>query len=219
MSSTAGPNAQGQASSASQRPEEDAPLPGILNDDYNTVFERMMARTIGDNGVAPVVACVAYSLYKTEKREWIVQRRASLGRRPRPDEIESYVSGVTDLRIESLFTQARELINSFATHLLESSKSEINDEIYRRQFEALHDQLNSAGRAAETMHDNVVTHISSKTKPAWGAALGQNLVANFIWTAIVVLILISLNLGFDFNNFANRVKAFFNPPPETQQSR
>lgn len=176
-----------------------------------------MNRTTGDHSVAPVVACVAYSLYKTEKRDWIVQRRSALGRRPRPDEIDGYVTGITDLRIESLFTQARELIDSFATDVLESSKAEINDEIYRRQFESIHDQLNSANGAADRIHENTKSHITSRTKPTWGTSLSQNLVANFIWTALVVLVLISLNLGFDFNNFANRVKAFFNPPVTTSE--
>ncbi|MHC2088675.1 hypothetical protein [Methylobacterium sp. CM6244] len=218
MSSTASPSAPEQAASSSRRDEDEATLPGIISDEYNTVFERIMARTIGENGVAPVVACVAYSLYKTEKRDWIVQRRQLLGRRARPDEIEHYVSGVTELRIESLFTQARELINSFASDVLESSKTEINDEIYRRQFGAIHDQLSSSVRVSETMHESLKEHITSKTKPAWGTGLGQNLVANFIWTAIVVIVLISLNLGFDFNNFSNRIKAFFNPPAEATQS-
>lgn len=49
-------------------------LPGIISGEYNTVFERIMGRMAGENPIAPVVACVAYSLYKQEKRDWIVQR-------------------------------------------------------------------------------------------------------------------------------------------------
>lgn len=194
-------------------------LPGIISDKYNTVFERIMSRLSGENSVHPVVACVAYGLYKQEKREWIMQRQADLGRRPRADEIDAYVSGCTDLRIESFFTQARDLIRDHAANILESSKEEMRDEVYRRQFQGLHDNINGGLDLIKSNHDDVKSHISAKTAPAWGTSLSQNLVANFIWTFVVVTLLVSLNLGFDFNNFSSRVKAFFSPPAASSDTK
>ena len=58
-----------KARPASKSPEElgASPLPGIFNNKYNTIYERIMGRTTGDNPVPIVVACVVYSLYKQEK--------------------------------------------------------------------------------------------------------------------------------------------------------
>lgn len=214
MSSQASQSQLDTQKTTSADQSDEASLPGIFQDKYNTVYERIMQKTGGDNGVPVVVACVAYSLYKEEKRQWIVQRQQELGRRPRKEEIDGYVTGCTDLRINSLLTQARDIIGAFARDLLESSKEELRDEIYRRQFEGLHDQLRGASDLMRTNTDSLVSHITDKTKPAWWTSIGQNLVANFFWTVIVVFILVSLNLGFDFNNFGKRINAFFNPPVE-----
>ena len=171
-----------------------------------------MGRLKGDAPIAPVVACVAYSLYKQEKRDWIVQRAAQLGRRPRPDEVDHYVSGWTDLRLESVIAQARSEIGDFAKIFLDASKEEINDQIYRGQFQSLHDIIKSSSERVDARYDDIKSHVSNRTAPTWGISIGQNLVANFVWTTIVVVLLVSLNLGFDFSNFGGRVKGFFSPP-------
>lgn len=189
-------------------------LPGIISDEYNTVFERIMGRMAGENPIAPVVACVAYSLYKQEKRDWIVQRTQQLGRRPRQEEIDSYVSGWTDLRIDSVISQARGEIGSFAKIVLDGSKEEINDQIYKAQFQSLHDLIEATNRDRASKHAEMRSHVSERTKTSWGLSVGQNLLANFVWTSIVVIVILSLNVNFDFNNFGSRIKGFLNPPAD-----
>ncbi|GEL39946.1 hypothetical protein MEX01_05370 [Methylorubrum extorquens] len=190
-------------------------LPGIISGEYNTVFERIMGRMAGENPIAPVVACVAYSLYKQEKRDWIVQRTQQLGRRPRQEEIDSYVSGWTDLRIDSVISQARGEIGSFAKIVLDSSKDEINDQIYKAQFQSLHDLIEATNRDRASKHGEIKSHVSERTKTSWGLSIGQNLLANFLWTAIVIIVILSLNVNFDFSNFSSRVRGFLNPPADS----
>lgn len=196
-------------------------LPGIVSEEYNTVFERIMGRMAGENPIAPVVACVAYSLYKQEKRDWIVQRTQQLGRRPRQDEIDSYVSGWTDLRIDSIISQARGEIGSFAKIVLDNSKEEINDQIYKAQFQSLHDLIEATNRDRASKHGEIRSHISERTKSSWGLSVGQNLLANFLWTSLIIVVLLSLNVNFDFSNFGSRIKGFLNPPadPVSQPAR
>ncbi|WP_144439937.1 hypothetical protein [Methylobacterium sp. AMS5] len=194
--------------------DDEETLPGIISGEYNTVFERIMGRMAGENPIAPVVACVAYSLYKQEKRDWIVQRTQQLGRRPRQEEIDSYVSGWTDLRIDSVISQARGEIGSFAKIVLDSSKDEINDQIYKAQFQSLHDLIEATNRDRASKHGDIKSHVSERTKVSWGLSVGQNLIANFLWTAVVIIVLLSLNVNFDFSNFSGRVRGFLNPPAD-----
>jgi hypothetical protein len=211
---------QGRGENPDSAPAEET-LPGIVSEEYNTVFERIMGRMAGENPIAPVVACVAYSLYKQEKRDWIVQRTQQLGRRPRQDEIGSYVSGWTDLRIDSIVSQARGEIGSFAKIVLDGSKEEINDQIYKAQFQSLHDLIEATNRDRASKHGEIRSHISERTKSSWGLSVGQNLLANFLWTSIIIVVLLSLNVNSDFSNFGSRIKGFLNPPadPVSQPAR
>ncbi len=190
-------------------------LSSIGSDSYNTVYQRIMDRMAGENGIPLVVACVAYSLYKHEKRAWIVEQQTFLGAKPSADKVDAYVSSWTNLRIESIVIQARALIQDFASHVIDSSKFEINDQIYRSQFQGLHDLIGSRDTMAVSRHESIMDHVRTRTRTRWWPGIWQSLLANLFWTFVVVMFLVSLNLGFDFNKFPNRVRAFFNPTPAT----
>lgn len=110
----------------------------------------------------------------------MVQRQEQSGRRPGQEEIDNYVSGCTDLRINSFITEARDIIGSFAREVLDLSKEDIKDEIYRRQFESLHDLMRGRAETGRANHDALKAHIDSKTKSNWGISITQNLLANFL---------------------------------------
>jgi hypothetical protein len=173
-----------------------------------------MSRTAGENAVPVVVACVAYSLYKEEKRAWIVERQIEFGRKVRSEEVAAYVTTCNDLRVESWFTQAREVIADFSDSLFSSVKDDLNDQIYRQQFESLHDLAQSNTGAITSQIASLTTHVSSRTRPSWIAGTTQGMLANFFWTMILIVLLVSVNVGFDYSNFKGRVKAFLNPPSE-----
>ena len=134
-----------------------------------------MARSEGEAGAPIVVACVAYAIYKNEKRDWIVRRCAQLNRRPSDEEIQYYVSTITAFRINRLLIQAREFINIFARDVLDKSKEDIADQIYKSQFQSIHDMLRAIDETSDARYDATKLHTASNTRARWWVSIGQNL--------------------------------------------
>lgn len=213
MTSQSSPEETNETEKPSNSAPSEGALSGHIQPPYNTVFERILHRMDGENGIPLVVACVAYSLYKNEKREWIVSHQLTSGDKPTQAELDFYVSGITNLRLDSIIVQAQAIIREFGAAVVESARFEINDQIYRSQFQSLHDTLGSQQDVRDERHTAVLGHVTNRTRMRWMPGIWQALAANFIWTFIVVVFLVSLNFGFDFNNFPGRIRAFFNPPP------
>jgi len=71
-------------------PETPAPAPVSVSDmgeDRNPVFEMLVS---GDNDI---IGLVAYSIYKQNKRDWLIAFAAARGREPTEDERLSYIIG------------------------------------------------------------------------------------------------------------------------------
>lgn len=75
---------------ASNPPTSETTAPAVVtdvNDDRNPVFEMLVS---GDNDI---IGLVAYSIYKQNKREWLMAFNKARGREPNENEMASYIIG------------------------------------------------------------------------------------------------------------------------------
>jgi hypothetical protein len=163
-----------------------------------------------DNPVPLVLACVAYALYKNEKRDWIKQQTEINGIRPTQPAIDFYVSTWSDIRIESNFTAANDVISQFVQTTVDTVKGDISDQVYQSRFRELIDLLQSQDRSNDGRYQSLTQHITSKTRTNWWTAIGQNIVGSLIYLAITVLVVAGVFFAPDLVAFAKKLVAWAN---------
>lgn len=191
---------------------------------YNTVYQRMMERVGSDEGQVPLVlACVAYSIYKNEKRQWITDWTNQNGVRPSDEQIDYYVSTWNDLSIERTFAAAKVEIESFAEAVFESSKEDLSSEVYQALFKSLADKIEGNRAASDDRADNIVRIINEKTKSNWAVSaisdIFVSIIANFIWFVLTIVILVGLYVNFDLGRFVDKAKTLFSQQEYPSESR
>ncbi len=96
---------------------------------HNTLYERFV-----DQGGNQVQGYIAYGLYKSAKREWVINFKAANGRDPTSKEVERYVQTYTDQTIEAFETQAAGVLVGFADGAIADARADIVAEALRGSF-------------------------------------------------------------------------------------
>lgn len=96
---------------------------------HNTLYERFV-----DQGGNQVQGYIAYGLYKSAKREWVINFKAANGREPNAKEIANYVQAYTEQTIEAFETQAAGVLVGFADGAIADAKADIVAEALRGSF-------------------------------------------------------------------------------------
>ena len=137
--------------------------------DYNSIFERI---AIDDNDV---VGLVAYGLYKSAKRDWILKHRERNGRRPDGQQLAYYHDAFVDTDIDRFRIDAKNRLIGFAEVIVDARTPEIEARVRSEGIEA--------AKAA------IILEIGSRTK-FWDqvkASCVAWLISIFITAAIVAL--------------------------------
>lgn len=98
-------------------PEEEAP------ENYNTVFEQLVDNA--DEGESTLVGLIAYGLYKSAKREWIVRYQNERGTHPSHDDLRKYAQMQTDTSLNGFRSQAIEILASYADSFMQVERPRI----------------------------------------------------------------------------------------------
>ena len=93
------------------------------------MYERLVDQV--DNKVQ---GYVAYGLYKTAKREWMQEFVATQQRKPRPAEVEAYVTAFTPQMVEAFKSQAASALVAFSDSVVADARPEIVESALRGGF-------------------------------------------------------------------------------------
>ncbi|MDO5114588.1 MAG: hypothetical protein Q4D58_00685 [Synergistaceae bacterium] len=99
--------------------------------DYNDVFERLVSDE------ADIVGHIAYALYKSEKQEWIKNKK---DKGENNIDLSGFVELQTDKRLEYYRLRADMIINKFAGEVASNALQEEHDKLeaeYRLRYESL----------------------------------------------------------------------------------
>jgi hypothetical protein len=77
---------------------------------------------------------VAYALYKTAKREWIQNFRATNGRRPNEDECRSHSAAQTEAALTAYISQADQILAAYAADVINEERPKILEEALEGGF-------------------------------------------------------------------------------------
>lgn len=115
-----------------KQPEEAAAAGAKPQNDYNTVFEKLVAEADADK---QLVGLVAYGLYKISKREWVMQfREEHDGRKPTDEDQKAYARSLTSTILDGYRSQANEVVAGYANAVVESERPRIYKEAIAGTF-------------------------------------------------------------------------------------
>ncbi|WP_143074531.1 hypothetical protein [Methylobacterium sp. ap11] len=181
----------------------------------------MMDRVEAENNPVPLVlACVAYSMYKNEKRAWITEGTKNNGVKPTPEQLDFYVSSWSDLNIERTFAAAKQEIDNFIENIIAATTEDLKEEVFQALFRQIADQVDAHSNASVVRAQSLSSLIKTRTKNNWLTAALVDIVvsvtANFIWFALTIVIIMGLYAQFDLNRLADRAKNLFSPQEQSQ---
>lgn len=190
--------------------------PALGGDGHNTVFQRMMGRVEDDANPAPLVlACLAYYNYKIAKRKWIMDWIARNNQRPSDRDVAYFVSTWDDLNIDRAFAAAQTDVMDFVVGVVEATKDDLSEEVYQSLFRNLSQQISEHTKSSEARAQGISTLVKERTKSNWFlsacADIIVSIIANFIWFALTIVILIGLYAQFDFNKVLDKSRGLFVP--------
>lgn len=107
-------------------------LEGSNGEDYNPVFEQLVDEA--DDGESTLVGLVAYGLYKSAKREWILSHIDENGEPPSADDLLKYAKMQTDTALNGYRAQANEILASFADSFMQAERPRILTDALRGGF-------------------------------------------------------------------------------------
>jgi hypothetical protein len=99
---------------------------------YNQVFERLVR--FNDQGAPDVVGLVAYGLYKTAKREWVMQECKTLGRSPNQGECFAYAATQTETVLDGYRNAANMILAAYADSVLQAETPKIRARTLQGSF-------------------------------------------------------------------------------------
>lgn len=142
------------------------------SDKYNKILEFYVESQDGD---LDIVGLIAYSLYKRQKRDWIVKHRLENdGNRPTSEEIDAVTNTylTEDLR-ETLRDRATNFLTTYAEAYVEALTPEIRED-------ALADEQVRQAQSIET---------EIKNNAGFWRQVWTGLIATIIWTGILSIII------------------------------
>jgi len=87
---------------------------------YNPVFKQLV-----EDSNDKVLGMVAYGIYKTSKREWMLAVKADKGRDPSPKELADYAATWTPQLIDNAVDAAESALAEFASVAIDGARPEI----------------------------------------------------------------------------------------------
>ncbi len=102
------------------------------SEDYNLVFEQLVDEA--DDGESALVGLVAYGLYKSAKREWILDHIGETGRPPSTEDLRKYAKMQTDTALNGYRAQANDILASYADSFMQIERPRILTEALRGGF-------------------------------------------------------------------------------------
>lgn len=162
------------------------------NRDYNRVLEYHVEEQSPDE--LDLVGLIAYSLYKRQKRDWLVKHRSShSGRLPSAEAVAAVTSSylTEDLR-NTLRNRASDLLSSYADTYVE----------------ALEPGIRVDAITSETLRQARDIELSLKNRSNFWSQVGTGLVATVIWTLLVTGLIVTASLfGSDIMDAWNAFRA------------
>ncbi len=151
----------------------DQELPGTAGKDYNQIFEIYVEDL--DNGDLDIVGLLAYSLYKRQKRDWIVQFRKLHDGRPPDEHALSAVTGsyLTNDMQQTLRDRASDILSKYGQIYVEASERQIRED-------ALNNEVLRQARSIEE---------SLREKSGFWNQVWTGFIATAIWTFLVTAII------------------------------
>jgi hypothetical protein len=90
---------------------------------YNAIFEKFVDAAQDDQ--SEIVGIIAYGIYKTAKREWVIDFKEREERSPTEAELKAYVSSWTESRIDGAKQNAAQVIAEFAQTVVDEQEPRI----------------------------------------------------------------------------------------------
>jgi hypothetical protein len=97
-------------------------IPAKTDDDYNTIFEKLVDECPSQEGMQ---GFIAYVFYKIAKREWILKQQRDTGKKPNDVELRAYIRTWTESRVQSLRVEADQALASFASYIIARERPKI----------------------------------------------------------------------------------------------
>ncbi|HMQ92576.1 MAG TPA: hypothetical protein PKA33_01380 [Amaricoccus sp.] len=99
---------------------------------YNAVFEKFVDAAQDDQ--SEIVGIIAYGIYKTAKREWVIDFKEREQRSPTEAELLAYVSTWTESRVDGAKQNAAQVIAEFAQTILDEQEPRVLRAALRGRF-------------------------------------------------------------------------------------
>ncbi|MBZ0258040.1 hypothetical protein K8I31_18390 [bacterium] len=137
---------------------------------YNQTYEKL----IEDEN--DLVGMIAYSLYKENKREWIIEFRSNHSRPPNKDEEKLFVESKTPKDIERYRLQSEQMLTAYAGYILDKSTAEIRE---------------------KAINESVLSSVNKKIGGFWKQVFAGS-VGAFFYSLLLLLIYLIINyIGVD----------------------
>ena len=119
--------------------------PPVIGRDTTPVRNRVFDHLV--EGDDDVIGLITYSLYKKDKRDWIIAWREQHGAEPTADQVEAFVAGqMTFAQRDRYRTAARQVLDAYASVAVEMEKPLIVREGIAGRVEQATQKLESSGR-------------------------------------------------------------------------
>jgi len=171
------------------------------NNKCKNVYDRIMRES-----ESYIISCIAYSLYKQNKKELVEETKRNFNRntltQKQMDDICNAVA--RDRNIEIYIYEARNVFNDIYRDISEDILSDINhtfENIIRQQLnEARQNIQNDIEADIDYIKNNILKDIQKK---GFWFGVGQNVVAMVI--AIIFAFILSISIDFDWKNWINNI--------------
>lgn len=155
-------------------------------EDYNKIYEKIMGAA--ENGL---VGMIAYSRYKANKRQWIIDYKGVYeGQQPDERAYHTFELAQTDNQVAMYITDAETMLGEFYSQLLRDNYSDIKEGIESEGIMAI--------------VDKGIKELKSAVKPSYLYDIWMSFLGAFAYSFVLLIILLSIRyLGVDL------AKAFF----------
>lgn len=154
---------------------------------YNKVFE-FYAESSGDE--LDLVGLVAYSIYKRQKRDWILRHQKEHRARPSDQEIAAVISNfLTDDMRTTLRERAQDFLTEYGETFVEAAEPEIVEEALNSEMVR---KAAACHKSAEETHAEILSIVS--LNGGWWRQIWVGVVSAFVWTFILIVILLGAKL-------------------------
>jgi len=149
---------------------------------YNKIFDKIM-----EESKDGLIGMVAYSLYKSNKKQWILDYQKENNTSPDRSARDVFELAQTSNQIEMYITEAGNMLAEFYSELLEDNLPSIKSEIETTGITSI--------------IANGLKEIETSIKPKLSYQIGIAVLGAFTYSMVLlVLYLVIINMGFDLAN-------------------